>query len=181
MQQPHESYIPPTQEYSAHPPPTTPPPTGPPKIPAQDSYYYSTSPRPLHYSPLNKPPTPYNASRPRPRPNFIQRCLLKIERWIKKFIRWAKHHPIIAGFFTFLPVAGLAGAVKAGKMLRRSLGGRQGKIKGGSRSKGAVDEGGIMKRLEKALSSYGFHEFRGFGGTNGGALDGILKVVHLFM
>jgi hypothetical protein len=170
------------------------------RISAQDSYWASISapaspnstapytrlsPRPLHFSPLNKPPTPFSASRPKPRPGFIQRMLQKIAGWIQAFTGWGRQNPKLAGLVTFVPIVGLTAVYKIFKGLGKVFGG--GKDGAGGRSpltgatKGLGGGGGWIKGVEEKMAGVGFGEFKGFGGTKSGPIDGVMKVVHMLM
>jgi hypothetical protein len=123
------------------------------------------SPRPLYYSPSNPIPSPYSAGRPKPRPGFLRRIAMKVEAWIKRFMRWSREHPLLAGVLTFIPVMTIAGFVKIARVLGNGLGyGRKGKGKG-----------------FKGLEGMGFENFRGFNGTKYGPLEGILKMLQMFV
>ncbi|CZT08597.1 uncharacterized protein RAG0_13602 [Rhynchosporium agropyri] len=125
------------------------------------------SPRPLYYSPANPIPSPYNASRPKPRPGFVQRMLAKIERWIRSCMRWCKRNPITAGLLTFIPVVAGAGLVRAVKSL---------KIGDMSKKMGA---GQTKKTATQKQWDWGLDQFAGFGGSKGGPLEGMIKILQM--
>jgi len=152
--------------------------TVPPRRRSSPPYARKSPPRPLHFSPTNPPPSPYNSSRPSPRPGFITRMLRKLDRGIRSFMRWAKTNPIKAGFLTFLPVMAGVGVVKLAKTLGRGLGILE---KGYGRTK--LDKGigkGAGKEAERVWG-WGLDEFKGFGGSKAGPLDGIIKIVQMLV
>ncbi|KAK0130241.1 hypothetical protein ONS96_000764 [Cadophora gregata f. sp. sojae] len=125
------------------------------------------SPRPIYYSPTNPIPSPYNVSRPTPRPGFVQRMLARIEGWIRASMRWCNRHPIAAGFLTFIPVLAGAGIVRAAKGLKiREMLKRMG---AGQTKKGEAEKDW----------AWGMDQFVGFGGSKGGPLEGILKILQM--
>ncbi|KAE8443649.1 hypothetical protein EG329_001507 [Mollisiaceae sp. DMI_Dod_QoI] len=161
-------------------------------------------PRPIYFSPTNPIPTPYNASRPQPRPGFVSRMLAKISSWIRSVMKWAQKNPIKAGLATFIPILAGAGMVRAGKALGlgKAFSGLTGVLgmvggglmegMGGGKPPGSGKEGlkgmegkggGIAKGLEKEVEKekkewgWGMDHFVGFGGTKAGPLDGIMKVL----
>ncbi|KAH7324106.1 hypothetical protein BKA65DRAFT_80403 [Rhexocercosporidium sp. MPI-PUGE-AT-0058] len=125
------------------------------------------SPRPIYYSPTNPVPSPYNASRPTPRPGFVKRMLAKIESWIRSWMRWCKRNPITAGLLTFIPVLAGAGMVRVVKGL--GIGDMFKKMGAGQMKKGEAKE----------EWDWGMDQFAGFGGSKGGPLEGILKILQM--
>ncbi|KAL2062577.1 hypothetical protein VTL71DRAFT_5649 [Oculimacula yallundae] len=125
------------------------------------------SPRPIYFSPTNQPPSPYNASRPSPRPGFVQRMLARIERWIRSCMRWCKRNPITAGLLTFIPVLAGAGVVRVVKSL--GIGNMFKKMGAGQTKKGEA----------KKEWGWGMDQFASFGGSKGGPLEGILKILQM--
>ncbi|KAH9206544.1 hypothetical protein DL95DRAFT_396835 [Leptodontidium sp. 2 PMI_412] len=125
------------------------------------------SPRPIYYSPTKPVPSPYNASRPTPRPGFVQRMLAKIESWIRSWMKWCKRNPITAGLLTFIPVLAGAGMVRVVKSL--GVGNIFKKMGAGQMKKGEA----------KKEWDWGMDQFVGFGGTKGGPLEGILKILQM--
>ncbi|TVY33576.1 hypothetical protein LCER1_G008982, partial [Lachnellula cervina] len=143
-------------------------------------------PRPLYFSPTNKPPSPYSTARPRPRPGFVKRITAKIEEWVRGFIRWAKQNPVKAGLAAFVPLVAVAGFAKAvhgivalgGELLgRRADEHEDGKA-------GDVDEEeeeGKEKEKPKKVYGWGMDHFVGFGGSKGGPLEGMLKILQMLV
>ncbi|RDL36400.1 uncharacterized protein BP5553_05752 [Venustampulla echinocandica] len=183
-----ESYFP---SYSGPNSPTSfyAPPGPPPNLnPQSNPVYYSSvppkrrtpPPRPLYFSPTNKPPSPYNTGRPKPRPGFLERVALKLAAWIQSFIRWGKENPIKAGLATFIPVLLSAGVVRAAKGLSGPLKKVLGFFlegMGGGKAKG------VEKKLAKGAKKefgWGLDHFVGFGGTKSGPVDGIMKVLQMY-
>ncbi|KUJ17291.1 uncharacterized protein LY89DRAFT_684374 [Mollisia scopiformis] len=141
-------------------------------------------PRPIYFSPTNPIPTPYNASRPSPRPGFLSR----ISAFLRRIVKWAQKNPIKAGLASFLPVLAGAGLIRAGKALglgpafagvAKLLSGLMEGM-GGGKAPGSGDESGrVAKGVEKEVKKewgWGMDHFVGFGGTKKGPLDGIMKV-----
>ncbi|KAG0646583.1 hypothetical protein D0Z07_7547 [Hyphodiscus hymeniophilus] len=132
------------------------------------------SPRPLHFSPANPVPSPYSAGRPKPRPGFLRRMAMKVEAWIKGFMRWSKKNPMLAGVLTFIPVMTIAGVVKIARGLGKGLGfiekgvGRPPRSGKGEKGVGGEGEWG-----------WGLDEFKSFGGSKGGPLDGVMKIAQM--
>ncbi|CAL3970076.1 unnamed protein product [Diplocarpon coronariae] len=131
------------------------------------------SPRPLYYSPQNPIPSPYNASRPAPRPGFVHRMLKKLAGWVRSCLKWCKRNPIKAGMLSFVPV--LAGARLVRTVSLLGIGQRIGdlfkRMGGGQKKKGDEDKEWHM----------GMDQFAGFGGSKGGPLEGILKIFQMGM
>ncbi|KAG4426123.1 hypothetical protein IFR04_000830 [Cadophora malorum] len=125
------------------------------------------SPRPIYYSPTNPVPSPYNASRPTPRPGFVQRMLARIETWIRASMRWCKRNPMTAGLLTFIPVLAGAGMVRAVKSL--GIGDMLKKMGAGQTKKGEAER----------EWGWGMDQFVGFGGSKGGPLEGMLKILQM--
>jgi len=139
-----------------------------------------TPPRPLYSSPLNPISTPYNASRPLPRPGLLKRILGKIEQWIRSFMRWSSKNPIKAGLLTFTPVVATAGIVRAGKVIGKLFGGEKGALGGLGKAAGVK---GLEKKEAKKESGYGLGHFVGFAGSKGtgGPLAGVWKKLQMLM
>jgi hypothetical protein len=99
---------------------------------------------------------------------------MKVEAWIKSFMRWSRKSPMIAGVLTFIPVMAIAGVVKIARGLGKGLGlvekgvGRPGKF-------GEVDKG-----IEGEMG-WGLNEFKGFGGSKGGPFEGMLKIMQMLL
>ncbi|PBP27568.1 hypothetical protein BUE80_DR001382 [Diplocarpon rosae] len=129
------------------------------------------SPRSIYYSPQNPIPTPYNASRPAPRPGFVHRMLKKLTGWVRSWFKWCKRNPIKAGVLSCVPVIAGAGLVRTINFL--GLGKRIGdlfkRMGGGQKKKGEEDREWHM----------GMDQFAGFGGSKGGPLEGILKILQM--
>ena len=114
---------------------------------------------------------------------------------MKAFMRWTKRNPIKMGLLTFLPVMTIAGIAKVVRGIGKGLGivekgvGRPKSDRSGS-SRGVNGEG--KKNVRWEGESEGEEEeggggegpldaFRGFGGSKGGPVDGILKIVQLLV
>ena len=67
-------------------------------------------------------------------------------------MKWSKGNPIKAGLLTFIPIVAGAGIVK----IRKKLGG-------------------------KGEWGYGLDDFKGFAGSKGGPLEGVLKIIHMLV
>lgn len=103
--------------------------------------------------------------------------IARVERWIKTFIAWSKAHPILAGLVTFIPVLTVAGIMRL--------------VRGGKKKQSTARKfsgAGLAGKLEEALTGkdgkgagLGFDEFRGFGGTKAGAVEGVLKTLQLLV
>ena len=134
-----------------------------------------TSPRPLYSSPLNPIPSPYNASRPQPRPGLLRRIAVKIEQWIRSFMKWSSKNPIKAGLLTFIPVLATAGIMRTAKGI--------GKLFGGEAA--GVGKAAGLKAAEKQAKKewgYGLGEFVGFAGAKGGhPVSGVLKILQMLV
>ncbi|KAH6666967.1 hypothetical protein B0J14DRAFT_490215 [Halenospora varia] len=140
------------------------------------------TPRPIYFSPTNKPPSPYNANRPKPREGFLGRMKDKLSELIRKAMKWAKKHPIQAGIASFLPVLAGAAVWKTFKGLRGVTKEVFTKIEEGMGG-GGRGLGKSAKKEVKKPGSYGWglDHFVGFGGTKQGPLDGIMKVLQLYI
>ncbi|CAG8978172.1 hypothetical protein HYALB_00011488 [Hymenoscyphus albidus] len=135
-------------------------------------------PRPLYFSPTNRPPSPYNVSRPQPRPGFMKRMKDKVSYWMRKLLDWAKRNPIKAGLASIVPLVLGAGMIRiitelssVAKTLLNKLEMGMGGGRPGQKRKPPVKEGW----------DWGLQHFVGFGGTKGGPLDGIMKILQMFM
>ena len=125
-----------------------PPPTSKPKpTTTTASYSHYSPPKPYRRtgSPgTNSPPiiyrlpSPYNASRPQPRPGFIARMLGKLLRLLTRIKNYGRKHPIVMGLLTAVPVITAGFAIRAGKGIMRLMGGGGGK---GSNAKGMIRYG----------------------------------------
>ena len=93
-------------------------------------------------------------------------------------MRWAKKNPIKAGIASFVPVLLGAGAVRAVSGLSGVAKHMFGKLETGM---GGGKSGHKRNPSEKKEWDWGLNHFVGFGGTKGGPLDGIMKVLHMFM
>ncbi|TVY44110.1 hypothetical protein LSUB1_G001901, partial [Lachnellula subtilissima] len=139
-------------------------------------------PRPIYFSPTNKPPSPYSTARPRPRPGFVKRITAKIEEWVRSFIRWAKEHPVKAGLAAFVPLVAAAGFAKAvhgiialgGELLGRETDEHEGGKEGN-------DEDEKGKEKPKKVYGWGLDHFVGFGGSKGGPMEGMLKILQMLV
>lgn len=182
------------------------------RLPAQDSYFYSappsplhqviihqsipprktpsprpqgggrTSPNPIYYSPTNPVPSPYSAARPKPRLGFRKRVLAKISAWIHKLFLWAQENPIKAGFLTFAPVLAFAGATKMWLGLGKLLGkGKTGVDKAVKESRKSAAQSRGAKKQGKKSWGFGLDNFVDFNGSKGGPLDGMLKMLQMWV
>ncbi|KAE9364383.1 hypothetical protein N431DRAFT_488952 [Stipitochalara longipes BDJ] len=134
-----------------------------------------TPPRPLYSSPLNPVSSPYNASRPQPRPGLLRRMAMKLEQWIRSFMKWSSTNPIKAGLLTFIPVLAVAGVVKAAKGIGKLFGGAAG---------GAGKAAGLKAAEKQAKKEwgYGLDEFVGFAGAKTmHPMGGLLKTVQMLV
>ncbi|TAQ89478.1 hypothetical protein B7494_g2231 [Chlorociboria aeruginascens] len=172
-----------------------------PRVSAQDSYFYdaypaspamipSTNPAPGPFSYDPAPPsffqTPTSASngygygkptininnpyspfpgKAKPRPGLLRRIALKIRSLVRKIKLFVKRHPIWMGIATFLPVLLSVGFIRGWKGLGLS-----------GKGKGKVGE---KIRERKGFWSEVMKGFGGFGGSKGGALEGMLKVLQM--
>ena len=101
-------------------------------------------------------------------------------------MRWGKKNPIKAGLLTFLPV--LAGAGIA-RIFGTSLG-AIGKKFGKKLGEGKLGVESLLEKKRKIASEahkgnkkwgWGLDDFVGFNGSKGGPLDGILKIVQMWV
>lgn len=105
---------------------------------------------------------------------------------MRGFIRWAKQNPVKAGLAAFVPLVAVAGFAKAvhgivalgGELLgRRADEHEDGKA-------GDVDEEeeeGKEKEKPKKVYGWGMDHFVGFGGSKGGPLEGMLKILQMLV
>lgn len=106
----------------------------------------------------------------------------KLFELIRKAMEWAKKHPIQAGLASFLPILASAAVWKTFKSLREVTNGVFMKmiegLGGGGRGLGKS-----AKKEVKKLESYGWglDHFVGFGGTKQGPLDGVMKILQLYI
>jgi len=123
--------------------------------------YYTTSPLPAI--------TPYNGNRPKPRPGFLARIKAKIVSLIRAFMRWSKRNPITAGILTFVPFLTIAGIAKVTRVVGKGF--------------GFIESGGFKKSPKKAVDGDKgiLDDFSNFGGSKGGPLDGMLKVLQMLV
>jgi hypothetical protein len=81
-------------------------------------------------------------------------------------MKWSKGNPIKAGLLTFIPIVAGAGIVKM---------------------VGLVEKGdGVGEKMRKKLGGkgewgYGLDDFKGFAGSKGGPLEGVLKIIHMLV
>jgi hypothetical protein len=113
----------------------------------------------------------------------VKRITAKIEEWVRGFVRWAKRNPVKAGIATFVPLVAVAGFAKAvhgivrlGSELLGSMDGHEDK-KG---KKGEADEEEEEKK-ERKVYGWGMDHFVGFGGSKGGPVDGMMKILQMLV
>ncbi|RDW85823.1 hypothetical protein BP5796_04148 [Coleophoma crateriformis] len=128
------------------------------------------SPSPILY----KIPSPYNASRPRPRPGFVKRVASRFREWVGELVRYARRHPFKAGLLSLLPIVALGGLMKG---LVKAGEGLIGWIEDSKRRR--VEREG--KEDDKLDASSIFGQFSKFAGSKSGPLDGVLKVIQLLI
>ncbi|TVY44227.1 hypothetical protein LOCC1_G004429 [Lachnellula occidentalis] len=146
-------------------------------------------PRPIYFSPTNKPPSPYSTARPKPRPGFVKRIKAKIEEWVRALITWAKENPVKAGLAAFVPLVAVAGVAKAvhglvaigGELLGRKMDEHEGGKAGDEEEEDGKEERGEEKEKPKKVYGWGLDHFVGFGGSKGGPMEGMLKILQMFM
>ncbi|ATZ57665.1 hypothetical protein BCIN_15g02160 [Botrytis cinerea B05.10] len=129
-------------------------------------------------SPLKRPLSPYSLSRPKPRPGFVRRVASRFTSWIRSLFSWMRAHPIKTGLLSFIPILLGTGLVKTVKGVKHFLGNRASKRKEKKHEHKLEKE---AKKLEKKWHEDIFGDFKGFAGTKGGPLNGILKIVHLLV
>ncbi|KAL3424526.1 hypothetical protein PVAG01_03807 [Phlyctema vagabunda] len=132
----------------------------------------SASP-PQRLYPVHRVPSSYHASsRPRPRPGLVKRVLGKFRQWMRDMLWYARKHPIKTGLMTIFPALAVGGVVKglvsAGQGLMKFL---------------SEDKRKDRKRRgeEKDDPMAIFGQFKKFGNTKGGPLDGVLKIFQMFI
>ncbi|PQE33680.1 hypothetical protein CJF32_00010853 [Rutstroemia sp. NJR-2017a WRK4] len=142
-------------------------------------------------SPYNhKPLSPYNASRPQPRPGLVRTAVRRLKSWVRSLISWIRNNPIKFGLLAFLPFlfgAGIWKTIKGVKHLFDHLIKNKWKKKGERLQlrdewKEELKEG--SKKAKKAVRKWHediFGDFKGFAGSNGGPLDGVLKIIQMMM
>lgn len=91
-------------------------------------------------------------------------------------MRWSKKNPMIAGVLTFLPIMTIAGVVK----IARGLGKGLGLVEKGFERPPKNDPGAGDKSIGDEWG-WGMNEFKGFGGSKGGPLEGLLKVLQMLV
>ena len=95
---------------------------------------------------------------------------------------WAKESPIKAGLITFIPVLALAGAARMlggiGKMFAK---GKSGAEKAVEDSRNRAKEARKVKKEGKKYWGWGLDNFVGFNCSKGGPLDGVLKILHMWV
>ncbi|KAF7936948.1 hypothetical protein BELL_0098g00100 [Botrytis elliptica] len=139
----------------------------------------SSSPIPGRISsPLKRPLSPYSLSRPKPRPGFVRRVASRFTSWIRSLFSWIRANPIKTGLLSFIPILLGTGVVKTVKGVKHFLGNRASKRKEKKHEHKLEKE---AKKLEKKWHEDIFGDFKGFAGTTGGPLNGILKIVHLLV
>jgi len=82
------------------------------------------------------------------------------------------------GLLTFIPVLLGAGLVRTVKGIKHLL---TGKEAGGKEGKLGKDMRVEAKKMEKKWHEEVFQDFKGFGGSKAGPLDGLLKIVHMLV
>jgi hypothetical protein len=88
-------------------------------------------------------------------------------------MKWSKGNPIKAGFLTFIPIVAGAGIVKMARGVGKMV--------------GLVEKGdGVGEKMRKKLGGkgewgYGLDDFKGFAGSKGGPLEGVLKLIHMLV
>ncbi len=99
-------------------------------------------------------------------------------------MKWCKENPIKAGLLTFLPVlagVGVAKFVKViselGKDIMEGMGG--GPFPDRKAAKEKLAKGGKMRKEIEKEWGWGLDEFKGFAGSKGHPLDGILRVLQM--
>ncbi|KAF7924429.1 uncharacterized protein EAE98_007480 [Botrytis deweyae] len=129
-------------------------------------------------SPLKRPLSPYSLSRPKPRPGFVRRVASRFTSWIRSLFSWIRANPIKTGLLSFIPILLGTGVVKTVKGVKHFLGNRASKRNEKKHEHKLEKE---AKKLEKKWHEDIFGDFKGFAGTTGGPLNGILKIVHLLV
>ncbi|KAM3084319.1 hypothetical protein ACMFMG_001577 [Clarireedia jacksonii] len=171
-------------------------------------------------SPYNhKPLSPYNASRPKPRPGLVRSAVRRLKSWVRSLISWIRNNPIKFGLLAFLPFlfgAGVWKTIKGVKHLfdhhiKNKWKGKGERLQLRDEWKVELKEGfdqhiktkwkgkgerpqlrdewkeELKEGSRKAKSAVRrwyeeiFGDFEGFAGTNGGPLDGILRIIHMMM
>ena len=84
-------------------------------------------------------------------------------------MRWCKRNPMTAGLLTFIPVLAGAGMVRAVRSL--GIGAMLKKMGAGQTKKGEAER----------EWGWGMDQFVGFGGSKGGPLEGMLKILQMGM
>lgn len=134
---------------------------------------YPSSPRPPYSRPASRPYSPY-LSRPKPRPGLIKRVGQKLEDFLRAIIRWGRASPLKLGLLTFLPILLSAGVIKTVRSLKRMM--------VGAGVKGKIGKKGQQMRKEaKKWHEDVFRDFKEFGGSKAGPLDGVLKILQMLM
>ncbi|KAF7859766.1 hypothetical protein EAF04_008845 [Stromatinia cepivora] len=130
-------------------------------------------------SPFKKPLSPYSLSRPKPRPGFIKRVTHRIKSWMRSLFSWIQANPIKAGLLSFIPVMLGAGIVKTVKGVKRFLGHGADKMKEKKLKlgKGLQDAKKVQRKWVEDI----FGDFKGFAGSQGGPLNGILRIFHMML
>jgi hypothetical protein len=88
-------------------------------------------------------------------------------------MKWSKSNPMKAGLLTFVPIVAGAGIVKM--------------VRGVGKMVGLVEKGdGAGEKMRKKLGGkgewgYGLDDFKGFAGSKGGPLEGVLKIIHMLV
>lgn len=116
----------------------------------------------------------------------MKRITAKIEEWVRGFIRWAKKNPVKAGIATFVPLVALAGFAKAvhgvvrlGSELLSSI--DEDRIGGKDNGKDDDEDEEGKKEKEKKVYGWGMDHFVGFGGSKGGPVDGMMKILQMLV
>jgi hypothetical protein len=116
----------------------------------------------------------------------VKRITAKIEEWVRGFIRWAKKNPVKAGIATFVPLVALAGFAKAvhgvvrlGSELLSSI--DEDRIGGKDNGKDDDEDEEGKKEKEKKVYGWGMDHFVGFGGSKGGPVDGMMKILQMLV
>lgn len=95
---------------------------------------------------------------------------------------WGKENPIKAGLLTFVPVLALAGVTRMAKDIGKFLG--KGKINVDNVVKQSRKSGASARKMKsegKKGKGWGLDAFVDFNGSKGGPMDGILKILQMWV